>query len=158
MHRFGLRPVAQSAGAQGRFLGFHLPWISVPMPLAGLWTQVYLYGSVPAAKSCKAAVPLGSFLPWISWLLMFSSVFPKICNLFAKRIVLKGAKLLMLGDGSGHGRLVGKGRKGSAFLQLFHHWRNPGTSPVILFKTSVWGSGNYLSHLTKWHSHLCGCA
>jgi len=88
---------------------------------------------------------------------MFSSVFPKICSLF-KRIVLKGAKLLMLGDESRHGCLVGKGREGSVFSQLFHHWRNPGTSPVILFKTSVWGSGNYLSHLTKWHSHMCGCA
>lgn len=103
------------------------------MPLAGLWAHVYLQGSVPAVESCKAALPLASSMPRVCGLLMFSSVFPKIHNLFVRRIVLKAAELLVLGDESRSGCLVGKGREGSVFSQRFRHWRNEGTSPVTLF-------------------------
>lgn len=78
------------------------------------------------------------------------------CNVFVVRTVLKGTKLLLLGDESRCGQLVGK--EGEAlFSQLFNCWRNPGTSPVILSKATVWGCGSYLLYLSKWHSSMCGC-
>lgn len=45
--------------AHGRFLGLHLPWSSVLMPLVELWT-FYLYSSV---KSCRAALHFGGSCP-----------------------------------------------------------------------------------------------
>lgn len=114
--------------------------------------HIYLYSSL---KRFGAALPFGSLCAGSVVSVYFC--LPQICNSFVKRIVLKWTQLLLLGDRSRRGPFVGKGRTAKAvFSQQF--WRNPGTGPVLLHKISVWGSGNYLSHLTKWHSHMCGRA
>lgn len=139
-------------GAQGRFLGLHLPWSSGLMPLAGLWTcllvQLWNLAEQPSPLVVHAQIDL------LSVNVLFC--LPQICNSFVKRIVLKWTKLLLLGERSRHGLFV---RKEGKQRLCFHS--SSGEIQVLVLSSSIrflWGSGNYLSHPAKWHSHMCGCA